>query len=394
MSITTTTATVAVAAPASQRARLKVPWPTVALLATALAYADGYWMITVRGAVGAVQRSQGPFAAWWRESTLTLPLFALAVLVAMTVSTRLFGPQLRTRRSVAGALALVAATSTLAGIAEIAASSAYDYHLQSSELRFMDSMHNVCVGTCLAHQQHATLAVHIQAVLFAARALLLTNIVLVAWVFALLGGRLRISARAAGRGPQDEARDPSRVRLEGVRLVVVAGLVAGAVIHAAVTGEHLSEWPAAAVFFVLLTTAELALAGGLLLTRKQGRWNTTLLRATVALSAGPLVVWLYSRTLGLPIGPAANTAEPVGIPDIVAGILELVTLAGAAALILSSARSRRPGGQKQISDHLGGIGFLAVTAVAIVGFAFSGTGSAWLGDFGYSAQPMHHISTR
>lgn len=392
MSITTTTATGA--APAPPRTRLTVPWPTVALLATAMAYADGYWMITVRGAVGAVQRAQGPFAAWWRESTLTLPFFALAVLVAMTVSARLFGPQLRRRRSVAGALTLVATAGTLAGIAEITASSAYDYHLQSTELRFMDSMHNVCVSTCLAQEQHATLAVHIQAVLFAARALLLTNIILVAWVFALLGGRLRIGLHKPGPAPRTGARGGaarrSANRIADIRLIVITGLLASATIHGAVAPEHLREWPVAGVFFLLLTTAQLAIAGSLVLTRNHGkRWNTILIQTAAALSAGTLSLWLYSRTLGLPIGPSVNTAEPVGIPDIMATILELVTMAAAATLLLSRSRIRE---QAPASDHFRAIGILAATAATITGLAFTPTGSTWLGDFGHSAQPMHHSS--
>ena len=50
--------------------RLGVPWLTVLPLAAVMAYADGFWMMSLRGAVGAIERTQEPFTSWWRESTL------------------------------------------------------------------------------------------------------------------------------------------------------------------------------------------------------------------------------------------------------------------------------------------------------------------------------------
>src|SRR6185436_20705352 len=115
------------------RGRLSaVPWSTVVPLAVVLAYADGFWLISLRGAVGAIERTQEPFVSWLRESTLALPVFVLAVLGALTLATRWFGPVLRKPKSVVAAGLLVVAASTLVGIAGLAASSAYDYHLQSS----------------------------------------------------------------------------------------------------------------------------------------------------------------------------------------------------------------------------------------------------------------------
>jgi hypothetical protein len=46
--------------------RLNVPWGTVLPLAVVLAYADGFWMLTLRGAIGAIERTQEPFAGWAR----------------------------------------------------------------------------------------------------------------------------------------------------------------------------------------------------------------------------------------------------------------------------------------------------------------------------------------
>jgi len=45
----------------------------------------------------AIERTQGPFASWVRESTLNVPLFAFAVLAALTMALRRFGPELNSQ---------------------------------------------------------------------------------------------------------------------------------------------------------------------------------------------------------------------------------------------------------------------------------------------------------
>lgn len=143
MSINATTTT---EHPGILRGRLTVPWPTVLSVAAVLAYADGFWMVSLRGAVGSIERTQEPFATWLRESTLVLPVFVFAVLGALTLALHLFGSVLRTLRSVLATALLIATAGTLVGIAEMAASSAYDYHLQSSQLQLMASMGGACAG--------------------------------------------------------------------------------------------------------------------------------------------------------------------------------------------------------------------------------------------------------
>src|SRR6478672_2970449 len=199
--------------------RLVVPWLTVLPLAVVLAYADGFWMVTLRGAVGAIERTQQPFDGWWRESTVVLPLYVLAVLGTLTLAKRWFGPALRTTRTVL------------------------------------------------------------------MTALLVTNVVLVGWVVAMRGGRLRVTRRQADTGTPHAAR-----QIDLIRLLLVIGLIASAHIHAAVIPEHLGEWPAAGGFFALLTVAEIAVAAALLAARPR----RLALIAAVVVSVGPLLVWLYS----------------------------------------------------------------------------------------------------
>ena len=92
----------------TRRGRSGVPWLTVVPLAVVLAYADGFWIISLREAVGAIERTGQPFANWLRESTLAVPLFVLAVLGALTLALRWFGPVLRKPRTVLATALLVA----------------------------------------------------------------------------------------------------------------------------------------------------------------------------------------------------------------------------------------------------------------------------------------------
>jgi len=109
-------------APSSRSGQLGVPWLTVLPLAAAMAYADGFWMLSLRGAVGAIERTQQPFSSWLRESTLLLPLFVLAVLGALTLALRRFGPELTSTKMVVASGFLVALAGTTVGVGAIVAS--------------------------------------------------------------------------------------------------------------------------------------------------------------------------------------------------------------------------------------------------------------------------------
>lgn len=358
-------------------ARPAVPWLTVVSLSAVMAYADGFWMMSLRGAAGAVERTQEPFASWLLESTLVLPVFVFAVLAALALAFHLFGPVLRRSGMLLTAL-LIAAAGTAVGVALITVSSAYDYQLQSSQLQLIDSMSHTCAnGSCLAQQQEASLALQIRAVGFGSGILVVTNLVLVGWVMAIRGGRLDVSSarRRTSRGGGIDHR----------RLFLAAALSGSAAIHAAVVPEHLSEWAAAGVFFAILTAAQLAL--DLLLLRR--RRHRAVLLAVAAVSIVPLALWLCSRTVGLPFGPAAGTPESAGLPDIAAGVLELGTLLAAVALLRD--KDRLPG-RLSMSAHIRSLPVVAAIAIGVLGLA--GTGPAWFGNPGSSGnesvESPHH----
>ena len=363
--------------------RRSVPWPTVVALAVVLSYADGFWMTSLRGAVGAIERTQSPFTSWVQESTLALPVFALAVLGALTLALRWFGPRLSPKTVVATALLIVAA-GTLVGTAEVAASAAYDYHLQTDQLQMMDSMRGTCAGAgCLAQQQQASLALQERAVGVGGGLLLATNLVLVGWAVAMRGGRLEVSTApkpsrhhldnfpAHGTRRSDSAR---RSRVDDIRLLLVAGLMGSAAVHAAVAPEHLTEWAAAGVFFIALAAVELGLAVLLIV-----RPVPAVLLGSALASICPLVLWLYSRTAGMPFGPEAGSPEPVGLPDGAACLLEIGTLLAAIVLLRGSGWLRR---RTPASRHAGGLSLIAVVAITAIGLA--GLGPASFDDFGVS----------
>jgi len=170
-----------------------VPWLTVVPLAVLLAYADGFWLISLRGAVGSIERTQEPFLSWLRDSTLALPIFVLAVLGAVTLAARWFGPVLRKPKTVVATALMVVAASTLVGVATLAASSAYDYQLQSSRPQMASTTHpHTGTGSVPDQHQNASLALQVRSVAYGSGILLVTNLALVGWVVALRGGRLDV----------------------------------------------------------------------------------------------------------------------------------------------------------------------------------------------------------
>src|SRR4051794_31559396 len=187
----------------------RMPWGTVVVLAVLMAYADGFVLTSVQGAVGAIERTTSPFATWLRTSTLLLPVFVLAVLGAFALARRRLGPALHRPRTVLAAALLVIAAGSLVGTAEIAVSAAYDYHLQSAALQDDAALHGHGHVHGAAHgaeacafcaDQAQTRAVDERAAQYAGRVVLGANAVLVLLVVGLRGGRLDVVPRTRRAG--------------------------------------------------------------------------------------------------------------------------------------------------------------------------------------------------
>ena len=372
--------------------RLSVPWLTVLPFAAAMAFADGFWMVALRSAVGSIQRSQEPFTTWLRESTLAVPFYLFAVLGALMLAMRWFGPVLRTTRSVLLTALMIVAAGTIVGVVQLVVSSMYDYQLQSDELTVMGSMHGSCTAGCLNQLQQAQISTLFKAGLIVAGLLLVSNLVLVGWILAMRGGRLAVATgrqrvddaemlRSAAPGADQDAvlvmPRPARTRVDDVRLLLVTALLCSAHLHVAVIPEHLTGWGAAALLLLLLAAAEVAVAAMLLQRQRRAVLVVAALVAVV-----PLVLWLYSRTAGLPFGPGAGSAETFGVPGTVAAILEVVTLLAALLLLRRTDwLARRP----SASAHARALLVLAVIAVTFIGIA--GTALSWFDQPGSADNP-------
>lgn len=97
------------------------------------------------GAVGAIERSQGPFLSWARDTAIVLPVFALAMIWAFTRAHRKYGLTTKAPRSPLKLLTtalLIVAAGTSVGVAETVVSGAYDFHLQSNLLASTAGLHD------------------------------------------------------------------------------------------------------------------------------------------------------------------------------------------------------------------------------------------------------------
>ncbi len=355
-------------------ARAGVPWTTVLTLAVVLSCTGAFWLVSLTGAIGVTQRGEQPFATWVMLSLTLVSVYALVVLGALVLARRWFGPTLHGTGQVLATGLLLVAAGTVLGVASIVASSWFDYSVQVHHITGMPGMGS-CTGSCVPREQHDIFVLHVRGVLLVSQKLLLTNAVLVAWLVAMWGGRIKLVRRSRTDDTTAE-RDgvPAGSLRTDVRLLLAGTLLGAAAIHAAIVPEHLEEWSSAGRFFILLTVADLVIAG-LLLTGNTGR---RLLLVTALVSVMPLTAWLWSRTVGLPFGPEPGVAEAIGVPDVLACVLELIALVAAVAL-LDRGRLQGPAP----SPHSRGLVVLALIAVTTFGFA--ATGPAWFDAFGVAA---------
>jgi hypothetical protein len=115
--------------------------------------------------------------------------------------------------------------------------------------------------------------------------------------------------------------------------------LSAAAIHFAVIGEHFDEWFLAGVFFSVIAWLQALWSAGVLV------WpSRSLLIAGAVGNLVIAVIWTFSRTTGLPIGPDAGTPEAVGFADVLSTALELLIVAGCAVLLASKRQVGRPSG--------------------------------------------------
>ena len=129
--------------------------------------------------------------------------------------------------------------------------------------------------------------------------------------------------------------------------------VGAAVIHFAVTFEHFQEYVLYGTFFLIISWAQLIWAVGLFwqpsgfsasrgAPERSRPWERIWLWLGIAGNAIVLVIYIASRTAGLPFGPDLHNPESVGALDVVSCALEFVLIIGCAALLWRPSLADRP----------------------------------------------------
>ncbi|WP_311983953.1 hypothetical protein [Parafrankia sp. CH37] len=124
-------------------------------------------------------------------------------------------------------------------------------------------------------------------------------------------------AARAGRRRQTEARIMDDTGAD--RILAAFASLGAAATHAAVAPSHFGSWPLSGVFFIAAAIFQASWA--LPALRQAGRRT---MAAGLLVNAGSILLWLVSRTSGLPIGPHAGLPEQVDRVDLTTVAFEAV----------------------------------------------------------------------
>jgi hypothetical protein len=130
---------------------------------------------------------------------------------------------------------------------------------------------------------------------------------------------------------------PERTRADGTTIggllcwAAAAASIASAAIHFSVIGEHFEEVWYFGVFFMTVAWFQVGWAIAIIV-----RPTRRLLAAGAVLQALLVVIYLWSRTTGLPVGPEPWSPEAVAFLDVLATVFEVIAAVGALVLILRS----------------------------------------------------------
>ncbi len=115
--------------------------------------------------------------------------------------------------------------------------------------------------------------------------------------------------------------------------LTAAGLAGAAAVHLSVAPEHFREAAIYGTFFLVAGLLQ-ALSGAVLLVRA----SAVVVAGSLAGNLALLALWLVTRTVGIPAGPAAGALESIGTRDLVASACELVSAVAAAVVVRRALR--------------------------------------------------------
>lgn len=116
-----------------------------------------------------------------------------------------------------------------------------------------------------------------------------------------------------------------------VKLVIIPASLGAGIIHFAVAPSHFEEYWLFGAFFLLAGLFQVATAALLHINPSRS------LLATMGVVNGLIgVIWLASRTTGVPVGPDSFTAEEIGLADATSTVLEVLVVAGTFLLLTTT----------------------------------------------------------
>jgi hypothetical protein len=206
-------------------------------------------------------------------------------------------------------------------------------------------------------------------------------------LFIALSIRAARSGSAADDGPSARPDPGALVTMLAAALALGSGLI-----HLAATPSHIDQLGLLGWGFVGATVfqASWALAWAISPSRAVAAWG-------IAGSLGIALAWLWSRTAGLPIGPLAGVPEPVGFPDAVATLFQILLVLLLAARLTSAGNAMGEAVARvrslPVIAAVPALGLVVVATSMAVTFALSHTHGPGDGHatepVGMSSQPGH-----
>jgi len=153
-----------------------------------------------------------------------------------------------------------------------------------------------------------------------------------------------VSATEGSDAPERSSPRPGG--LPGVMRALAGLLAVAGVIHVVATVEHVSEDQLLGVFFALVGVGQLYT--GWRIYRE--RYDQRLLKIVAVANVAIALLWVLSRTTGIPFGPEAGRISSVGVADTIATLQEL---AFAAIVVLLVRRRERGAPLAWLSSTMG-----------------------------------------